>query len=445
MQPQNGTWSRPRSIKTIQGSTSDLLVLERGTSSIVHFLDTNGDGVPETRATLVQLSGLNHGLVVDYNNQFIYASSSSNVYRWPFNRNNATIELSTTDPTIVISNMNDNGNNGYSVGHSTRTLIFDNQSRLYVSVGSVGNVDADSFRSRIRRFSNVDDESQFPIDFTTGEVFADGLRNEVGLTFDQYNVLWGVENGADNLRRSDLGNDIYNDNPAERLHRFPESSAGSHYGYPYCWTEFRLPENVAQGRGSQWAWPSNSFDFSDEQCRNLYRTPDLAMQAHSAPLGITFYEWQPDSELPPGCSGAFPQAMDGYAFIAFHGSWNRAIPTGYKVIFVPMTNGQVSGDAVDLLAHDPPNAQWEDGFRPVDVAFDGCGRLLVSGDGRGSGSKLVRPEYSGSSPDGGPTDTLFTAFPTQAPTPTSICVQPLVPWFPFGPLLYTLLLAYNLL
>ena len=53
-----------------------------------------------------------------------------------------------------------------------------------------------------------------PIDFSLGEVFADGLRNEVGLAFDSHGVLWGVENGADNLVRDDIGGDIHNDNPA---------------------------------------------------------------------------------------------------------------------------------------------------------------------------------------------------------------------------------------
>ena len=57
----------------------------------------------------------------------------------------------------------------------------------------------------------------FPIDFSLGEVFADGLRNEVGLAFDAHGVLWGVENGADNLVRDDLGGDIHNDNPAVRF------------------------------------------------------------------------------------------------------------------------------------------------------------------------------------------------------------------------------------
>ena len=113
--------------------------------------------------------------------------------------------------------MNADGNGGAPHGHKTRTLAFDNQGRLYVSIGSAGNVDMNSYRSRIRRFDLS--TSSFPLDFATGEVYADGLRNEVGLAFDRFNVLWGVENGADKLFRSDLGGDIHNNNPSEELNR----------------------------------------------------------------------------------------------------------------------------------------------------------------------------------------------------------------------------------
>ena len=89
--------------------------------------------------------------------------------------------------------------------------------------------------------------------------------------------------------------------------------------------------------------------------------------------------------------------MDGFAFIAYHGSWNRDVPTGYKVVYVEMSaNGDPVGGPIDLLAHQAPDADWEDGFRPVDVAFDACGRLLVTSDGtRGRGSKVVRIDYLG--------------------------------------------------
>jgi len=316
-------------------------------------------------------------------NNYLYASSSTTIYRWKLNSNYETIGNS----EIVINNMS-------SGGHATRTLIFDKLGRLYVSIGSDQNVDSDSFRARIRRFTL--DGATFPIDFASGEVFADGLRNEVGLAFDKHDVLWGVENGPDELERSDLGGDIHSDNPAEELNRFPEADKGKHWGYPWCWSEYSLPDPFGNGVGSVWAWPSTMDTVTDEQCRSDFMPSALSMQAHSAPLGITFYEWK--SQRPSGCSGGFPKSMDGYAFIPFHGSWNRDIPTGYKVTYVAMdsTGNVITGTkAKDLLKHIPSEAQWPDGFRPVDAAFDSCGRLIVTSDGTdGKGSKVVRLSYT---------------------------------------------------
>jgi glucose/arabinose dehydrogenase len=223
---------QPRGLVSL--GTTDFLALERATSSVVLVKDTNNDGIPDSKTTIVTASGLNHGLAV--HGGFLYASSDVTVWRWPFN----SVTKTTTGPQVeVVRNINADGNGGAPFGHTTRTLAFDSSGRLYISVGSNNNIDANSYRARIRRFS-VSDSSTFPLDFTKGEVFADGLRNEVGLAFDKFGILWGVENSADNLIRSDLGGDIHNDNPAEELNRF--DVAGRHYGYPYCWTEFKLPQ-----------------------------------------------------------------------------------------------------------------------------------------------------------------------------------------------------------
>lgn len=224
----------------------------------------------------------------------------------------------------------------------------------------------------------------------------------MALEFAPDGTLWGAVNSADKLFHPDLSGDIHNDNPAEEVHRL---SSGQNYGYPYCWREYNLP--LGKGRGTAWAWPNASEvskNVSDEECRSNYDIPVLAMQAHSAPLGITFYQYTEDR--PAECDGVspFPRAMDGYAFITFHGSWNRDVPTGYKVVYVPVTEdgtgfvGGIGADPIDLLAHDGAFANWPDGFRPVDVSFDDCGRLLVSSDGSRDedrnyqGHKIIRIE-----------------------------------------------------
>lgn len=333
-------------------------------------------------------------------------------------------------------------------------------------MGSVQNVDEDSSRSRIRRIPLIVEEqtqvgddtttaSGFPIDFTSAEIIADGVRNTVGMAFDYTGttssrneignshdgnrvegVLWGVDNGMDNLFRGDLGGDIHRDNPAEELNRFHEMDCGRHYGYPYCWTEYLLP-NFGLGTGTVWSERQFMDTVPDVDCRNtsLYIPPIFSLPAHTAPLGIVFYRYR--ENVPSECVGGFPPEMDGYAFIALHGSWNRDVPVGYKLVYVRMdetTGMPVEGDGgpYDLISHIPPNAQWGDGFRPVDVDFDDCGRLLVSSDGtRGKpeGSKVIRIEYQPSlsppvSPSPPTTPGTSTMPPSEVPSSPTVATAP---------------------
>lgn len=422
-----------RSIIVTEGEDGDtsgrhILVIARNANprAVVWIVDQDLDSIADSHTVIAEESSLTHGLAVY--EDYIYASSDTTVFRWPLimegvelepqncrflkqkRRSKVILPVNDTLKEIVVSNMNANGQGGAPMGHTTRTLIFDSEGRLYISVGSAGNVDDDSTRSRIRRFDLQNNEiPEGGFDFMTGEVFADGLRNEVGLAFDfSHNVLWGVENGADTLRRGDLGGDIHNDNPAEELNRFPVGG-GVHYGYPYCFTEYKLPEDVSpSGRGTIWAWPSfmNDGIHTDEWCRSNTEPPTMAMQAHSAPLGITFYDATKavdDSCVTHGIK-AFPESMHGDAFVAFHGSWNRRIPTGYKVVRIPMN---VTGDGLpladqplDFFCHKGDSAKWPSGIRPVDVAFDQCNRLLVTSDGtRGRGDGVIIIEYNGTDDD----------------------------------------------
>jgi glucose/arabinose dehydrogenase len=294
---------RPRSVLALPGG-SDLLALERGTESVVLLQDTDDDGVPDARRTVATASSLNHGMAV--NDGYLYASSDTTVYRWPWDG-----ESFTGSEQIVINNVNADGNGGAPQGHKTRTLEFDSLGWFYVSVGSDENVDLNSFRSRIRRFDMTN--ATLPIDFLTGEVFADGIRNAVAMAHDKHGVLWAADTGADNLQREDLGGNITNDNPAEELLRIPEE--GLNFGYPFCFTEYRLDEPYGLGRGTAWAWPSflAAGNMTDEDCRTVYSQADVAMQAHSTPLGIAFYNYKPPEELPAYCTGgAFPESMDGF-------------------------------------------------------------------------------------------------------------------------------------
>ncbi|EJK53877.1 hypothetical protein THAOC_26601, partial [Thalassiosira oceanica] len=155
-----------------------------------------------------------------------------------------------------------------------------------------------------------------------------------------------------------------------------------------------------KGANTAWAWPSFMEDgYTDEWCRANTNQAVMSMPSHSAPLGITFYD-APSQEVydREGCFGGFPASMNGYAFMAFHGSWNRDIPTGYKVVYVPFDDrGNPTAQPIDLMrSASDTSAKWLSNIRPVDVQFDRCGRLFVTEDGPGH---VIRIDYSGSRDD----------------------------------------------
>ena len=178
---------QPRGLFVTAGN--HILVIERGTGEIISLFDNDHDLVVDEIATIAKQPGLNHGLAVF--GPHVYASSSTTVYRWPYTEGQKTVSK---DREIVVKNINEDGKGGAPFGHTTRTIVFDKVGRLYIAVGSAGNIDRDSFRARIRRFTLFNNVRPpvYPeefnlsgeLDFTNdGEVFADGLRNEVHLIF----------------------------------------------------------------------------------------------------------------------------------------------------------------------------------------------------------------------------------------------------------------------
>eukprot|EP01119_Soliformovum_irregulare_P006732 TRINITY_DN1914_c0_g1_i1.p1 TRINITY_DN1914_c0_g1~~TRINITY_DN1914_c0_g1_i1.p1 ORF type:complete len:267 (+),score=53.41 TRINITY_DN1914_c0_g1_i1:576-1376(+) len=227
---------------------------------------------------------------------------------------------------------------------------------MYISIGSSGNVDTNTTRTVIRRF---DPPFSVVQNWDDGVVFASGMRNEVGITFDEEWNLWGVENGVDNLARPPFG-DIHNDNPSEELNLFGHESTppGLFYGYPYCWTEYLLPGG--DGPTSQWAHPAFMEDgiHTDAWCKNESNVvkPVLAMPAHVAPIDIKFYY-----------GDTFDGIARGDAFVSWHGSWNRSPEQGYKVVHVSFQDGMpVSFDP--FFFYSPPGVPAALGIAGVDNA-----------------------------------------------------------------------------
>ena len=282
---------------------------------VVKLPDADADGRADTVITVAEGLNLPHGLA--FRGDTLYVAENDKIVR--FRPGSAQAE-------VVVASLPGRG------GHFTRTIAFGPDGKLYVSVGSSCNIcdESDPRRAAVLRYNR---------DGSGEEVFAHGLRNSVGIAFDPVTgELWGTNNDRDNL-----GDDV----PPDRINILRQ---GGDYGWPRCY----LPGK-----------PNPEYPTAD--CSGVVG-PAIPFQAHSAPLGMTF-----------STGSQFPAAYRGGAFVAFHGSWNRSIPTGYKVVYVTARDGRpvAVGDFLTGFLPDPAAPPWA---RPVDVLVARDGSLLVSDD-----------------------------------------------------------------
>ena len=233
-------------------------------------------------------------------------------------------------------------------GHFTRDIAFGPDGTLYLGIGSDGNVAENPLpRAAV---SIVKPDGRF-------STFATGLRNPVGLAFNPgTNDLWVTVN-----ERDGLGDDL----PPDYLTHI---SQGDFFGWPYAYIG---------------AHPDPDFGSKKPEMVGKTKTPDLLFQAHSAPLGLLFYD-----------SSQFPAEYKGDAFVALHGSWNSTKPTGYKVVRIHFKDGRPAGGYDNFLTGfrvgDAVPAQvWG---RPVGLATAKDGSLLVTDD---AGKAIWRVAYTG--------------------------------------------------
>jgi glucose/arabinose dehydrogenase len=352
----------PRGI--ITASNGDVIVVESGSGQLsLFYKDTSGS---LQKVALASASGINHAVVI--HGGFIYASSSSTVFRWPYTAGTRT-NLGT--PQTVISGIP-------TGGHSTRSLIFNTDGLLLVQIGSGSNVDNDASRAGIRQF---DVSKTLPIAFSTGAWFVNGLRNEVGLRFDVKGNIWGVENGMDDLNRPDLGGDIHLGNPGEELNMF---TPGKFYGYPFCWSQYNL-STVTTPRNTQYGLTQflNDGTHTDKWCQNATNVvkPMYTLHPHTAPLDLLFY------------SGTSFPGYTGDLFVTQHGSWDSTPPVGYRVSRVHFEGGlPVSDDPFFWFSG--PGQTGPNWHRPVALTLienNGNDVLLVTSDATGV---IIAIQYS---------------------------------------------------
>ena len=290
--------------------------------------DADGDGVAEVKTVFLEnlMSPFGMALVGDR----LFVANADAVVAFPYR----TGETRITAQGMKITDLPAGRNH-----HWTKSLVASaDGTKLYVGVGSNSNIGENGMDEEEGRAAIHE------IDVATGaqRVFASGLRNPVGLAWQpDSRALWVAVN-----ERDELGNDLVPD-------YMTSVRDGGFYGWPYSYYGQTLDARVQ---------PQDPAKVASAI------SPDYALGAHTASLGLTFYE-----------GTAFPAGYSHGAFVGQHGSWNREPRAGYKVVFVPFADGVPNGPPQDFLTGFL-NTEGDAMGRPVGVQIDGLGALLVADD-----------------------------------------------------------------
>lgn len=335
----------------IRDSNGTMLVSLTKEGKIVALPDTNSDGRADRPIVILENLKQPHGILVfcsDVGGEsastdacLLYVAETGELksYRYDANTFTATYkETLTTFPT--------------GDGHFTRTLhMHPDGKRLLISVGSSCNVcdEDDPRRATILAFQ---------IDTQKMSTIATGLRNTVFMATDPVTgEVWGTENGRDII-----GDDI----PPDEVNSISE---GKNYGWPICYGA-----NI------------HDTDFDNRQyirdpCSDA-TPPHIELQAHSAALGLAFIPEE-----------GWPANMKNDVLIAYHGSWNRSVPTGYKVVRFDLneTRNAISGPIDFLTGFLPPDTATDEAIgRPVGILTEPWGIVFVSDDRAGAIYRVAR-------------------------------------------------------
>lgn len=292
--------------------------------------DSDGDGVAEFRSVL--LEGLNSPFGMALVGSDLYVANADAVLRFPYSTGDTHITVPGRKVVALPA--------GPINHHWTKNLIVSlDGSKLYVTVGSNSNVAEYGMAVEAGR------AAIWEVDIRSGahRIFAGGLRNPNGLAWErQSGVLWTVVN-----ERDELGSDLVPD-------YLTSVRDGGFYGWPYSYFGQHVDTRVSPQRPDLVA---------------AAIVPDYALGPHTASLGLA-----------ASVGTTLPARFANGMFIGQHGSWNRRPHSGYKVIFVPFAGGKPNGDLpVDVLTGFL-DQQGRAYGRPVGVALDRHGALLVADD-----------------------------------------------------------------
>lgn len=313
----------PGAIKKVKGAISGKNKsqnLGNSGNKVLLFRDKNGDGKTEYAGVFVENLNKPYGILVIGNN--FYVANTDGLMQFPYQPGSTKI----TGAGKKILELPAGGYNN----HWTRNLIANkDNSKIYISVGSGSNVGENGMEHEVRR-ANILEVNP---DGTGERIYAAGLRNPVGMGWAPgSNTLWTAVN-----ERDGLGDDLVPD-------YITSVKEGGFYGWPYAY--FGQHEDPR---------------MKDQQKPDLVKktiVPDVDLGSHTASLGLAFDE-----------KNIFPGKFKGAAFVGQHGSWNRSQFSGYKVVYVPFSNGKPSGPPQDFLTGFLTGEDNKAYGRPVGVAF----------------------------------------------------------------------------
>ena len=305
------------------GPNGVLLVANRGSNSVVALLP--GSSPTQVAKSNTVVSDLHDPTSLDMDGGYLYIGEGSSIARVQLGN-----DLHAGPVERIITGLPDGGQ------HATRTVLIGPDDHIYVSIGSDCNVcqESNPYRAAVWVYN---------LDGSHGRLYAKGLRNAVGMQVNPGNKqIWVTNNGRDYMG---------DDTPPETVYTLTDQGE---YGWPRCHAG---------------DIPDPQFGQGANPCQGVQK-PLVTMQAHSAPLGLAFY---------PSNATQFPEQYRNNLYIAFHGSWNRSVPTGYKVVRVPLKDGKVAGPAEDFATG------WLQGNgsvtgRPAGVTVAPDGSLFVSDD-----------------------------------------------------------------
>ena len=312
--------------------------------------DADGDGWAERTVTVAESLDRPHGIM--FHEGQLYVSEAGNLFRM----HDADGDMIVDTRDLIVTEMPTRGD------HWSRPFVFTDDGAVLVAIGSSCNAcqEGDKQRATILRF---DPNTTTVYPGTT--VFARGLRSVVGMEIRPGTQELWVTNNA----RDELGPEL----PPDQIFHVKQDL---HYGWPYCYGDRVLDEEVALDHSI--VTPDGSP--KDQFCREKVTSPDLVLPPHVAPLGLTFYE-----------GAQFPEEVHGDMFVAYHGAFDFANTYGYRVVRIPFTEGRPGAPEDFITGWVPEGASTWLG-RPVDVAVSPEGSLYVTDDVNGY---LYRVDYVG--------------------------------------------------